>query len=126
MLLLPQSLRAFRYLRMGIASFICASCFLLGWPFMSHAHALVSALPVPLLSASTQALARAALPGVLGLFLWSVSTAFFFFTLIKIDFKNKERHLPKVFLVHKIGLLFLWSTVPISILWLVAVLLAGA
>ena len=122
---LPESPRKVRYLRMAIAFFVCLTCAVLGWPFVATALAAVAQLSQPLASLPLRTVARAFLPAVPGFFLWSVAVAFFLFTLIKVEVKNKEKHLTKFILVQNVGRAFLWLTVPIAILWVVGNSIVG-
>lgn len=92
---------------------------------MATACANIAALPTPTFDQPPRALTRAILPGILGASLWTIAFAFFLFTLIKIDIRNKQAHLSKFTFVMHVGRGCLWLTAPIAALWVIANLYAG-
>ena len=103
---------------MSIAAFVCMCCALMGWHFISNMlNALNQLHAIGTAPTSTQVIA-ALLPGVPGVFLWSVAIAFLIFTVIKLDPPWKQQHLGMFIFAMKIGQSFLWLTVPIAIAWL--------
>ena len=90
---LPASPRANRHLRMSVAVFICGVCALLGWHFIDAMLQAIDRLSGPMNSMPLRVAVQALLPGIPGLYLWSVATAFLLFAVIKFEPSWKQRRL---------------------------------
>ena len=111
---------------MSVAVFICGVCALLGWHFIDAMLQAIDRLSGPMNSMPLRVAVQALLPGIPGLYLWSVATAFLLFAVIKFEPSWKQRHLRWFVTTMHIGRMFLWLTVPLAAVWVAANLYVSA